>query len=98
MSLNTTLFEGEYAAIPALMRDGIMRWVEQGVKPGQFLWAVICNDLRVAVAAADEENLALLPLYVRWFHWQCPAGVSGSPEAAAWHRASRQPAGAVKSE
>jgi hypothetical protein len=86
MSPSTTLrFEGDYAAIPERMREGIIRWAEEGIRPGSFLWSVIRNDLFGAFATADETNLALLPLYVRWFYWECPAGMCGSDAiAGAW--------------
>lgn len=70
MQLN---FEGEYAAIPELTRAGLERYVLHRIKPGQFLVAVICNDLRNAVTRADNANLPLLPLYVRWFDRYFPA-------------------------
>jgi hypothetical protein len=84
MSLNTTArFEGDYAAIPEPMREGIIRWVEEGVRPGSFLWAVIRNNLFDAWGHADDTNRALLTLYVRWFYWEAPGGCCGSAEAAA---------------
>jgi hypothetical protein len=66
-------FEGEYAVIPELTRAGLERYVLHRIKPGQFLSAVICNDLRNAVSRADNANLPLLPLYVRWFDRYFPA-------------------------
>jgi hypothetical protein len=83
MSLSTTArFEGDYAAIPERMREGIIRWVDEGIRPGNFLWAVVRNDLAATCAAADDENRALIPLYTRWFYWEAPAGCCGSPENA----------------
>lgn len=70
MTLN---FEGEYAAIPELSRAGLERYVLHRIRPGQFLSAVICNDLRTAVSRADSVNLPLLPVYVRWFDRYFPA-------------------------
>lgn len=67
------VFEGEYEAIPDLVRGGLERYVLYRIAPGQFLTAVICNDLRNAVARADKENISLLPLYVRWFDRYFPA-------------------------
>jgi hypothetical protein len=49
------------------------------VRPGQFLMAVICNDLRGAVNYADDENLPLIKLYVQWFYNRAPSQCSGSP-------------------
>jgi hypothetical protein len=66
-------FEGDYAAIPELMRGGIQRYVEHGVQPGQFLSAVLCNDLRGAISRADSTNINILHLYVQWFDRYFPA-------------------------
>lgn len=65
-------FEGEYEIIPQLTRNSIMRYVEQGIQPGGFLTAVLCNDLYNATGRADRENLAALPAIVRWFANKCP--------------------------
>jgi hypothetical protein len=61
------VFEKEYAAIPEGVRAGLERYVKHNITPGQFLKAVICNDLKTAVFCADKDNINLLPLYVRWF-------------------------------
>jgi hypothetical protein len=66
-------FQGEYEIIPQLTREGIMRYVEHGRQPGGFLTSVLCNDLFGAVGKADRENLAALPVIVRWFANNCPA-------------------------
>lgn len=67
------------------MRSALVNWVERGEAPGDFLQAVIRNDLRNAVWRADSENLPLLTTYLHWFYWNAPPGCSGSPEAfAAW--------------
>lgn len=60
-------FENDYAIFPDLMQGAIRRYVENNIKPGDFLTAVLCNDLRTAVIRADETNLKLLPLYVAYF-------------------------------
>jgi len=71
-------WEKEYAQIPVLMRDAIKRYVFEHIKPGGFLRAVLTNDLRNAVAYADDVNLPLLPVYVKWFHNFAPCGCWGS--------------------
>lgn len=72
---NSTLnFDGQYASIPARMQEALRRYVVQGIKPGDFLTAVITNNLRDAVGYADDENLPLLKLYVQWFHNVAPSG------------------------
>ena len=71
--------------IPERMMGGIMRWIEHGIQPGDFLMAVITNDLCEAVGGADDENIHLIPAYVSYFYNEAPAQCWGSPEkAAAW--------------
>lgn len=78
-------FEG--SAIPAYMHGAITRYVEHRIPPGSFLTAIICNDLREAVARADDENSRCIPAYVRWFYNNAPCGCWGSPaKYQAWLR------------
>lgn len=71
-------FDGEYEAIPEDMRQDMKRYVLEGRETGDFLTAVICNDLRQAVSRADLKNLPLLQTYVRWFYSVAPSDCSGS--------------------
>lgn len=73
-------FEGGYEQIPARMQDALRRYVLEGIRPGDFLTAVICNDLRGAIGRADEENSPLLRLYVLWLYNVAPAACWGSPD------------------
>lgn len=78
-------FTGEYSAIPERMQDAIKRYVIDRCRPGDFLTAVITNDLRGAAGTADADNLQLLPLYVRWFYNRAPGSCHGSPtKFVAW--------------
>lgn len=78
-------FDGDYGVIPPHMRDALLRYVVDHVQPGDFLSAVICNDLTEAVGRADSENLPLLATYVRWFYNVPPANCRGSRAAmTAW--------------
>lgn len=70
-------FDGDYAKIPVHMQDSIMRYALKRIKPGDFLTAVICNDLRGAVNLADATNFPLIKTYVQWFHNCCPAFLVG---------------------
>ena len=56
----------------------IRRYIEHGIPPGDFLQAVICNDLKEACGRADEENLENLPAYVAYFYNNAPGGCWGS--------------------
>jgi hypothetical protein len=45
------------------MHDGIYRYLEHGLQPGNFLIAVLCNDLYSACQNADITNLSFLGRY-----------------------------------
>ena len=66
--------------IPERMMPGIRRYVEHGVRPGDFLSAVIQNNLSEAIGRADTENLENIPAFVTYFYNECPLGCWGSPE------------------
>lgn len=67
--------------LPWHTEGALQRYVEQGLFPGGFLTAVLCNDLFGAVARADESNLAALPEIVKFVYNQVPADAWGSAEA-----------------
>jgi hypothetical protein len=64
--------------IPDHMMGAIQRYIEHGIHPGDFLRAVISNDLREAVGRADDENRRNLPAYVAYFYNEAPTGCWGS--------------------
>jgi hypothetical protein len=83
MTAPTYTFRDFY--IPDRMMGGIQRWIDNRIPPGDFLTAVICNDLRKACGRADDENLRNLPAYVGYFYNEAPSTCWGSPEKfAAW--------------
>ena len=76
--------------IPNYMMGGLRRYIERGIHPGDFLTAVICNDLREAVGRADDTNIANLPAYVAYLHNEVPAIAWGSiKRMQAWMEARR---------
>jgi hypothetical protein len=56
----------------------IRRYVDQGIEPGSFLSAVICNDLKEACARADHENVRRLSAIVAYFYNETPSLCWGS--------------------
>lgn len=46
--------------LPASVKDGLDRYVNDGIPTGDFLRAVLTNDLFGAMGRADEENRANL--------------------------------------
>lgn len=69
--------------IPQRMMYGIKHYVLHGQKPGDFLQAVISNDLKMAVSYADDENLRNISAYVRFFYNEMPSNCWGNPKIMA---------------
>ncbi|MCK4498935.1 hypothetical protein KAU11_00385 [Candidatus Babeliales bacterium] len=66
--------------IPDYMMQSIQLYVEQRIKPGSFLCAVICNNLGDAVGQADNININNLPAYAAYFYNEVPSLCWGSKE------------------
>ena len=71
-----------YSTFPnAGLVQGLRLYFENGIEPGSFLSAVLCNDLKEACGRADRFNRHLLFEIVYWLHNDAPAGTWGSPQA-----------------
>ena len=70
----------DYTGLPDYMRGGMQRYIEQHIKPGDFLCCGLANNLCGAVEHADDDNLKLLGIYVRWLYNNAPSGCYGSAE------------------
>lgn len=68
--------------LPESLRGGMERWVNHGIQPGQFLSAVIANDLAETFRRADDTNLLRLQSIVSWFYNYMPELAWGSPSRA----------------
>jgi hypothetical protein len=66
--------------IPSYMLEAIHQYIHKGDPPGDFLTAVITNDLREAIARADDHNQVNLPAYIAFLHNESPGQCWGSPE------------------
>lgn len=62
------------------MMEAIKRYVEDGIKPGDFLQAIICNDLKETIWRADEKNQKNLTAFVAYFYNEVPASIYGTKE------------------
>lgn len=99
LPITAASFEGDNSAgVPAHIRDGIARYINHGDPVGGFLTAFLNNDLRMALAAADDTNRVAMFEIARWFHnhaphdcwggaekrqtWQARGGALGPREAA----------------
>jgi hypothetical protein len=71
--------------IPGHMVGAVRRYIMQGIPPGSFLTAVLCNDLREAFSRADDDNSAAMRGWVQFLYNYAPSGCWGSPDRyAAW--------------
>lgn len=66
--------------LPEHMRRGMQNYLEHGIEPGSFLSAVLCNDLKGAVGAADHINLQYLTNIVAYCYNEIPAECWGSED------------------
>jgi len=80
---NTGYYFREFYIRPQMM-DAIRRYIDEGLEPGDFLTAVIQNDLFGAVNWADDENLRNLPAFVCYFYNEAARGSWGSKEGMAY--------------
>lgn len=75
---------GEYASIQTVV-EGIEDFVHRGVPPGDFLYAVLSNNLKESFCRADHDNFKNMGLIVRYLYNFVPAACWGSPEnVRAW--------------
>lgn len=64
--------------VPEHLHDGLVLYFSHRYQPGDFLLAVLRNDLTQAVNRSDDtDNLAAV---VRFLVWNVPSVAWGSPE------------------
>jgi hypothetical protein len=67
--------------VPKHLREGLVRYFSDGILPGGFMQAVLCNDLAQAVARADPLSFIGLRHIVAFLEQCAPAQAWGSREA-----------------
>jgi hypothetical protein len=78
-------------SVPVALLDGLELYATRGVPTGDFLRAVLSNDLRMAVGRADDRSLAALREIVMFTYNEMPPLCQGSPErVASWIKAFRE--------
>ena len=71
------------------MIGGLERWIDHHIEPGDFLCAVLANDLKEACGRADNTNTLCLYRYVQFLYTYAPSQCWGSPEKVAQWAALR---------
>lgn len=77
--MDSMSFDGR--KVPEHTRGSIARYIVDHVEPGDFLEAVMCNDLRESIARADDMNRANLNAIVFFMYNEAPASCWGSKAA-----------------
>ena len=81
--------------IPAYMMPHVIDYIENGAPVGNFLTAIITNNLEGAVARADGQNISNIPAYVCFFYNYAPADCYGSSnKMAEWYK-TREAKGSI---
>jgi hypothetical protein len=68
----------DYSKLPEHIQEGVKRYIEHGILPGNFLQAVICNDLKESFLLADDINIKRMFDIVHFFYNQAPSLCWGS--------------------
>jgi hypothetical protein len=79
----TVFKEIQQGPIPAHILPGIARYLADGIVPGEFLTAMLTNDLRGVMQHADEQNMERLPAIWHFLYNNIPSSAWGSRERMA---------------
>ena len=75
-----------YNKVPVhYMLSGMQRYVEHGIPPGEFLLAVLENNLQKAVAYVDATNAENIVEWARYCYNELPMQIWGSPAKVKAH-------------
>jgi len=77
--------------VPLPLHSGLLEYFAARRPTGDFLRAVLCNDLRDACGRADDVNRYELHTIVAWLNRYVPAPAWGSADAVAAWLASTDP-------
>ena len=83
--------DGDYlrhlAMLPKHMREPMQNYIERGYPVGEFLRALLSNNLRRTFETADDVNQGRILDFLRYLYLYCPANCWGSPEnVSAWQQ------------
>ena len=69
--------------VPPHLHEALVRWVEEGIRPGNFLYSVLLNNLEKAVLRADDVSLFGLRPLLQFLVNEAPEGSWGSAKDVA---------------
>ncbi len=75
----------DYSMLPDHMQVVAREYVENFLMPGDFLQAVLRNDLVAAFSRADATNAAAMQTWASWLYNECPSAAWGTmAKVEAW--------------
>jgi len=75
----------DYSMLPEHMQYTAKLYVERGIEPGGFMYAILCNDFVAAAGQADQTNQRHLFEWAVWLSNELPRSAWGSVERVdAW--------------
>lgn len=77
--VEASLERADWSNVPEHLRDGLRRFIGYGCPVGDFLSAVLDNDLRGACSKADHINRYRLFDVVHFLYNHAPDGCWGNP-------------------
>jgi len=81
--LNYIDVKSQYGPVPEHILPGIARYLVTGIVPGDFLTAMLTNDLRGVMQTADDMNIEVLPAIWNFLYHNIPSSAWGSRERMA---------------
>ena len=85
---DTSFYEDK---VPKHLLKGLIAWGNKHHRVGDFLTAVLSNDLWEAVARADDESMKSLRFVVMFIHNELPSKCHGSKQIVAdWTKAMNE--------
>jgi hypothetical protein len=80
-------FQFRGAKIPEALHEGIVAYIVDGITPGGFFTAIVCNDLRGAFQRADVESVKAIHALLVYMLNEAPSTCWGSVERmVTWQR------------
>ncbi len=71
----------DYAMLPAHMRGGMRRYIERGIRPGDFLMAVLRNDFVRALMLAGRKARQRIFDIAEFLYYEAPIACWGNKDA-----------------
>lgn len=70
-----------YEKIPRLVLCSINNYVRKGIRPGDFVKSVICNDLLSCIEYSDPESCLKIKDIMMYMRWNVPSACWGNTNA-----------------